>query len=128
MAALAFAGFLGGAGIGIPGRLVGAEEEDGTVGVERVLRAIAVVHVPIGDQHFGQAVAMLGVSRGNRHVVEDAEAHALLGSGVVAGRADGAESVGGLTGDYGVQGIEHSAYRTEGDFQGTRAYGGVAGA
>jgi hypothetical protein len=50
------------------------------------LRAVAVVHVPINDQH-ARAAALLRVPGGENDVIEEAEAHRAGGEGVVAGRA-----------------------------------------
>ena len=49
--------------------------------------------VPVEDEHLGGAVGALGVAGGDDGVVVDAVAHAAVGHGVVAGRAD--EGVGG---------------------------------
>ena len=57
-----YAGFRGCAGAGIPRRLMGAEEEDRAVGIEDVLRAVAVMDVPIGDQHPAHAMVSSGHS------------------------------------------------------------------
>src|SRR5678816_4002777 len=50
------AGLVGPTGPRIPGMLVRAEEEHAGVLVKDVLRAIAVMHVPIDDQHAFETV------------------------------------------------------------------------
>jgi hypothetical protein len=72
------------------------------VGVEDLLRAIAVVRVVVDDQDALAAVGERG--GGDGHVVEQAETHRTLGAGVVARRSQrqergvvplGRERVGG---------------------------------
>ena len=73
--------------------LVGAEVKDGVVVVKRGLRAVAVVHVEIGD-HDPRVAEPLGVARRDGGVVDQAEAHAPGRLRVVPRRADGAERPG----------------------------------
>ena len=79
------AGLGGAAGAGIERRLMRRHVEHARVVPEDVLGAVAVVHVPIEDQHpfapFGERGA------GDRDVVQQAEALAALPGRVVAGRA-----------------------------------------
>ena len=49
--AVAGARFVGGAGAGVERPAVDREESDAAVVVEHVLRAVAVVHVPVDDEH-----------------------------------------------------------------------------
>jgi len=77
--AVANAAIGGSAGAGIKRRLVAAAEEHGGIGGENVLGAVAVVYVPIEDQHPRQAMGHLQMAGGNGDVVVDAEAHAALG-------------------------------------------------
>ena len=58
---------------------------------EHVLRAVAVMHVPIDDQHAVRARARRCGPRGDGHVVEQAKAHRILRAGVMARRADQAQ-------------------------------------
>src|SRR5215212_2041491 len=79
----------GGAGPGVEGALVHREVQHSRVGVEDVLRAVAVVDVPVED---GDPVDPLraGVLGGYRGVVQEAEAHPVIPSGVMArGAGDG---------------------------------------
>ena len=61
-------------------------EQDRVVARDDVLGAVAVVHVPVDDRDALQAELRLGPARGDRHVVEQAEAHRPLALGVVARR------------------------------------------
>mgnify|MGYP003577671221 CR=1 FL=1 len=69
-------GFSRAAGSGIRAVVVGIEDKNVLVFVEGVLRAVAMVLVPILEQHTFHSMHLLGIARGNRNVVVDAEAHA----------------------------------------------------
>ena len=71
---------------GIQRPLVDRAEQHRRVGVEDVVRPVAVVHVPVEDQHPLDAVRGARVRRADRDVVEEAEAHRAGRLGVVAGR------------------------------------------
>ena len=92
--AFPFAGLVGGAGAGIPGRLMRAEVEDRSIAIEDILRAVTVVDVPIDDRHLGDPVLLLRVARGDGDIIKQAETHAAIGRGMMAGRPHGAERVG----------------------------------
>jgi hypothetical protein len=63
-------------------------DEQDTIGrVEDVVRAIAVVHVPVEDQHAVQPVGVERVLSGDGDRVEQAEPHRTRAGRVVAGRA-----------------------------------------
>ena len=79
-------------GARIQRRLVDRQEEHLRVGVEDVVGAVAVVHVPVDDHHPLAAAHVDRMARGDGDVVEQAEAHRAAGLGVVAGRAVGAEA------------------------------------
>ena len=71
------------------GELAGYEQHPGIV-PEDGLGAVSVMHVPIHDE---DALAPgRQRSRGDRHVVEQAEAHSPVGEGVMAGRTNDHES------------------------------------
>ena len=113
--AFAGAGFGGVAPeVGVLGVGVGVEggEEDIAAVVEDVLRAVAVVVVDIKDGdtfHAGEEEMLCG----DGSIVEEAEAAAVVGAGVVAGGA--AEGVGGFfTGEDGVRGGEGGEGGVEG--------------
>ena len=78
---------------GIERHLVGRGIEDGRVGPDDGLGAVAVVDVPVDDGDAAGAVGALGVAGGDDGVVEEAEAHGPVGLGVVTRRAHGAERV-----------------------------------
>ena len=66
------------------------EEQDARLVVERGLRAVAVVHVPVDDRH---ALAALFEELRSRDgdVVEQTEAHGSIGRRVMTRRADEGE-------------------------------------
>src|SRR5215475_2307979 len=68
---------------GVEGELMRAEKQHAGVVLEGLLGAIAMMHVPIHDQDAFQAIAFLGVTRGNGDVVEQTEAHGTLAFGVM---------------------------------------------
>src|SRR6185436_11220726 len=86
------AGFCGTAGSGIGAVVMGIEDEYGVVFVKGVLRAVAVMVVPIDDQHSFHTIGFLNVSGSDRDVVVNAETHSTRWRGVMARRAHRAES------------------------------------
>ena len=60
--------------------------------MEDLVRPVAVVDVPVEDQHALGAVRRLRMARRHRRVAEEAEAHRAVGLGVVAGRAQRREA------------------------------------
>ena len=69
------AGLVLSAGAGIERPAVDREEADVLVGIEHVLRAVAVVHVPVDDQHAVEPVLRRRHAGRDRDVVEQAKAH-----------------------------------------------------
>ena len=70
-----------------------AEEEYRSILVKDILCAVAVVHVPICDEHSTHAVHALCIARPDRDVVEQAKSHAFIGCGVVARGSNDGERV-----------------------------------
>ena len=70
-----FAALADGAGAGKERHLVRRTIHHRLVGPENILRAVAVMDVEIDDGGAGDAVAALGIARGNSGVVEKAETH-----------------------------------------------------
>ena len=91
-------------------------------------RTVAVVHVPIHNQHALQAMPALRIPRGDSQVIEEAESHPAAGDGMMAGRPHRAEGVARLTRDHGVDGLQHAARRLRRDVPGIRRDVGIAGA
>ena len=89
------AAFAAGAGARKQRHLVGRAIHHGLVGPEDVLRAVAVMHVEIDHGGALDAVFALRMARGDRGIVEEAEAHRRRFLGVMAGRAHGDEGVAG---------------------------------
>ena len=76
---------------------------------ERILRAVAVMHVEIDHGHALGAVLCAGVLGGDGHVVEQAEAHGARRLGMVPRGTHGAEGVvGGARHDL-VDGVDRGA-------------------
>ena len=86
--ALVCAGFIRPSRPGIPGRLVDTKEKYRAVFVENILRPVAVVDVPVGDQHSLDTMFALRIAGGECNVVKHAEAHALLRPRVMARRKE----------------------------------------
>ena len=63
--------------------LVGTHIKDTGIVLEQVLGAIAVVHIPVEDQYFLQAVVPLQVSGRDRNIVEKAKAQSRIVLGMV---------------------------------------------
>ena len=76
--------------------------------------------VEVNDRDAFGAVALAGVEAGDRHVVENAEAHGAAGFRVVAARAHLGERVanGALVRHHGVDGREPGADRAQGGLPG----------
>ena len=63
-----------------------AKEEHGGIVLETMLRAVAMMHIPIDNQYTLEAILFLHITRGNRHIVEEAEAHRARRFGMVPRR------------------------------------------
>ncbi len=68
------------------------DEEHRVVAAEDCLGAVPVVHVVVDDRDPREPELRLRVARRDRHVVEHAEPHRLVGERVVAGRANEREA------------------------------------
>ena len=88
-----FAALAAGAGAGKQRHLVRRAIHHGRIGPEDILGAVAVMHVEVDHGGTADAVFALGVTRGNRGMIEKAEAHRLADFGVMAGRAHRDERV-----------------------------------
>ena len=107
--------------------LVGVEEQHGAVLVEDVLSAVAMVHVPVGDEHTAHAVLRLRVPRSDRDIVEEAEAHALLRRRMMSRRPHHGKSVSQAACQHLVHGRQQAPGRQLRNFQGSCGKGRVAG-
>src|SRR3954451_14503986 len=85
--------------------LVSRAKEHARVAPEDLLRAVAVVHIPVDNGDALRAVRLLSVPGCNRSVVEEAKAHGFGPLRMVAGRAHRREGVADLTGHYLVDGL-----------------------
>ena len=77
---------------GIPRPLVHRHEMNVRLVLDERLRSVAVVHVPIDDEHALGAVAPPRVVRAERDVAEETEAHRRVAQRVMARRPHGAEA------------------------------------
>ncbi len=76
--------------------------------VENLLRAVAVMHIPVDDQHLRKFVLLLDVAGGDGHIVQQAEPHGPVARGVMAGRADGTKRIVDFTCDDGINGRQNA--------------------
>ena len=123
--AFANAGFRPGAGAGIEGILVGADEQHRRVLLECMLSAVAVMNVPVQDHDLVQAVARLQVARQDGYVVQDAEAHGLVILCMVAGRSHQGEAVADFSVHHTVRQRDGRTGRLEGNVEGFFAHRGI---
>ena len=86
---------------------------------------VAVMHVEIDDRRARDAVALLRITRRDRGVVENAEAHGPCGFGMMTGRPRGDESVGGLFAHHLVDRMHGAAGGTQSRIERTRRHRGV---
>ena len=87
------------------------EVEDARIALEDLLRPVAVVHVPVEQQHAREAVHVHGGLGGHRSAVEEAEAAHAVGASVVAGRADDRKARPQPAGANAVGQSQHTARR-----------------
>ena len=80
-----------------------------------VLRAVAMMHVPIDDQHPLEPQGLCGNCRGHGHVVEQAEAHGRVCQCVMSWRADQAQGIAGFSRHDASHGVYGGAGRQSGD-------------
>ncbi len=104
---------------------MGRGVEDGGIGPDDRLGAVAVVDVPVDDRDALGAMGALGVAGGDDGVVEQAEAHGLVGLGVMARRPDGAEGIGRLAGEHRVDREAGRAGRVRGGLEAPRRNPGI---
>ena len=73
------------------------------------LRAVAVVHIPIDDEHAIRAMRQARVVRRERDVAENAEAHRRIADRVMPRRTHGGEAAHGTPIEGHVHRVEHAA-------------------
>jgi hypothetical protein len=88
---------------------VRAEVQHVAAVIERVLRAVAVVDVPVHDEHALVAQGGAGVGRRYGDVVEEAEPHGPPSLGVVARRTHQGEGASRISGGHGRDRIDRCA-------------------
>src|SRR4051794_32108983 len=90
-------------------RLVDRDEQHVAARLEDVVRAIAVVDVPVEDRDALDTVSVPRVLRGDRHVVKEAEAHRTRDLAVMSRRPRADEAGGRLSGHQRVDQSARSA-------------------
>ena len=90
-----------------------AEKEDRPVIVENVLRTVAMMHIPVGNQYTPNSVLLLGMPSGNRNVVEYAESHPTDWSRVMTGWTNSAKCVLGFALQHRVDTVQHTPHSLE---------------
>ena len=105
------AGLAGAAAAGIEGPAVNGKEADLRIFPEGGLRPIAVMNVPVDDQHAVEP--QLGDRRPgrHRHVVQQTKPHGAVGQGMVARRADQAKRLAVLAADDALGGVANARHR-----------------
>jgi hypothetical protein len=92
---------------------VDRDEQDARVAAEDLVGPVAVVDVPVEDQHALGAVRRRRMARRDRRVAEEAEAHRAVGLGVVARGTQRREAGGGLAGQQRVDERDAAAGRAQ---------------
>ena len=109
------------AGAGVDAGLVDAREQHVRARAEGLGGAVAVVHVPVEDEHAARAELGDRELRGDGDVVEQAEAHRTIRFGVVAGRAQRREAGARFAGEQRARQLAGAAGGVQ-----RRAVGGLA--
>lgn len=122
---VACAAFFGAPGSGIVGVLMETEVEDGGVVVEGMLCTVAMMHVPVEDSDALESGDLAQPLCGNGDIVEEAEAHGVVGFGVMTGGAHGREHVVVLTFDYLFAGFDRGTGSEQGGIPGAFYHVGV---
>jgi len=102
---------LGGTGAGVPGPLVHGQEADIGIVLHQCLRSVAVVHVPIGDQHARGVVVLPRIVRADRDVTKQTESHGAVTHGVMAWRTDRAKAARVLVTHSQIDRVEYASRR-----------------
>ena len=96
-------------GSGVSAIMMCAEIKDRSVIIKNVLGAVAVVIIPVHDQHAADAMLLLQIPGSNGDIIEDAESHTAIRCGVMARRAYGSESIPDFTVHHRVHHVQNSA-------------------
>ena len=91
--------------------------------VEGLLRAVAVMHVPIDRGDAPEPVRRARMQGGDRDIAEQAEAQSAVALGMVAGRADQRVGVAHLALDHRIHGRDGAARGEAGDLEAALAEG-----
>ena len=93
----------------VPRRLVGAHEKYRAIAVKRILSAVPMMDVPIGNHYFPEAMLALRVTSSDRDVIEDAKSHALIRPGMMSGRSHSAKGIRGLASENRIDCIQNAS-------------------
>ena len=102
----------------------GAHDDAGVIR-EDDIGAVAVMNIEIENRNALQSMFFKCVGHANRHVIEEAESHGPIVTGVVTGRPDIAEYVPGAPGEYQVSTQYRGAGCVMGCAQRFRAHSGI---
>jgi hypothetical protein len=110
---IVLATFRDGTSARIERHLVRRAKKHTRVAPKDLLRAVAVVSIPINNRDALRPMRLLSMSGCNRGVVEKAEPHSFGPLRMVAGRAHSREGVADLTGHHLVDGLGCGASRSQ---------------
>src|SRR3954467_13163787 len=85
------------------------EEQHGAVCVKNILRAIAVMDVPIRNQNFADAVLLLRIAGANCDVVEKTKSHPARWTGMMPRWTHRAKGVAHRASNHGIDRGQNSA-------------------
>src|SRR5262245_49570032 len=102
-------GFLHRAGSRVGAVIMRTEIKDGTIVVEDILRAIAVVIIPINNQNSTDSMLLLKIARSDGDIVEDAKPHAAIRCCVMPRRTYRGERIANFAGHDRINDIQYAA-------------------
>ena len=100
------------------GVLMRAHIENAGIVFKQVLRAIAVVDIPVEDENLFQVMLFLQVAGGNCNVVKKTKPQGGIVLGVVTGRANECEAVIGAASCDLISQVQHRACGQAGNIEG----------
>jgi hypothetical protein len=104
----------------IKGVLVQAHVQDRRVILERMLRAVSMVYIPIENSNALNPMLLLGMTRTDRNIVEEAKPHGPVTLRVMPWRTDSTEGRVCLSGEHSINRCYNSTSREQRSFIGTR--------
>ena len=102
---------------GIPVVLMQRDEEYTWISIKSILRAVAVMNIPVNDHHTLEAIGLARVVSGGDGVVEDTEPHGAVAHSMMSRRAKERVGVAHLAIHHGSRPIHRSPRRVYGGFK-----------